>query len=149
MKTPHLIARLAAIVVLVALLIAVRYFENSLFYDPLLHYYRSNFQNKALPEIDAVQLLLSYGFRYSLNGVLSLAIIYFTFNSSALVRFSVIAYLILFTLLASAFFLYYHYHQAADAVILFYIRRMLIQPIFLLLFVAGFFYQQRQTQREH
>jgi exosortase F-associated protein len=60
--------------VLVVLL--VRAFEDELFYDPFLNYFKSDFNVLPLPSYDSFHLLIGLLFRYVLNTVLSLGLLY-------------------------------------------------------------------------
>ena len=59
--------RLMQFILLVALLMLIRAFENQLFYDPFLDYFRSDFNNLPLPSFNSFQLFLGLLFRYGLN----------------------------------------------------------------------------------
>ena len=85
--------------IMLVLLISVRIFEHQLFYDPFLDYFKSNFQNTSLPQFDSLQLFFGLLFRYSLNSVISLSIIYAIFNDASILRFSSILYLVFFIIL--------------------------------------------------
>lgn len=137
-------------IVLIALLICglacIRLFEHELFYDPLLAFFkRDNFQ-KPLPNIDWTLLAINYFFRYSLNTMLSLLIIYVIFNDKKLIWFVIIMFGIFFVTLISIFFGLLSFHDESLNMILFYVRRFIIQPLLLLLFVPAFFYQKKTTE---
>lgn len=136
------------VAVLIGGLVLVRAFEDVLFYDPLLAFYKSDFTNQPWPEMDLFRLSLSLFFRYFLNTVLSLGIIYCLFRNAGLVKFTVLLYAIFFVLLIVAFFAAMAFAEA-DKMYLFYIRRFIIQPIFLLLFVPAFFFQERAQKKNN
>ncbi len=50
------------VVFLVFLLILIRAFESTIFYDPFLKYYKSEYANLPFPEINVVKLFFSIGF---------------------------------------------------------------------------------------
>ena len=89
---------------LVLLLICVRAFESKLFYDPFLDYYRREFTHLQLPEINPVKLFLSYGFRFYVNSVLSLGLLYVLFKDAKIVKFSILLYMVLASFLMISFF---------------------------------------------
>lgn len=72
--------RWALIVVLIFALMAVRFFQTELFYDPLLAYFKTDYHHVAFPEIDLGKHLFSMLLRYGLNTLISLGIIAFIFN---------------------------------------------------------------------
>ena len=128
--------------VLVAVLVAIRAFENQLFYDPLLEYFKSNFMNLPLPKVDFLKLCFGLFFRYSLNSIISLLIIYVVFKDFAFIKFASIIYILFFIALIITFILTYNFFGEYNKMLLFYIRRFLIQPLLLMLFLPGFYYQK-------
>ncbi|MFN7043796.1 MAG: exosortase F system-associated membrane protein [Flavobacterium sp.] len=123
-------------------LIFIRGFESQLFYDPFLVFFKLEYQNKSLPEFDGISLFFGLFFRYSLNTLVSLGIIYLLFKQLPLVRFAMLLYSIFFVVLILLFFGLLLFSNQPDFLILFYIRRFLIQPLFLVLFIPAFYYQQ-------
>jgi exosortase F-associated protein len=133
--------RLVQFVFLVALLVLIRAYEDQLFYDPFLDYFKSDFSNLPLPNFNSLQLFLGLLFRYTLNTVISLGIIYVLFEEIQMVKFALVLYYFFFMILISAFFFIIYYCREHSNLVLFYVRRFLIQPIFVLLFVPGFYFQ--------
>ena len=130
------------IVILFMMLACVRAFENSLFYDPLLNYYRTDFTDLPLPDFDRTLLTVNLFLRYFINSVISLAIIQLWFMKAEITRFAAIMLAVLFLLLIAAFMVsesFFPDHK----MMLFYIRRFLIHPIFLILFIPAFFFQEK------
>ena len=132
------------ILLMVLLLTSVRTFETSLFYDPFLSYFKSDYLNLKFPHFEGISLFLSMSLRYFLNTILSLAIIYIIFNDITLVKFISFLYVVFFVLLMVAFFSIILLFDKNSNFILFYIRRFLIQPLFLLLFIPALLYQKKQ-----
>jgi len=126
----------------VCALVFVRAFENVLFYDPFLHYFKTDFVKWPLPEIDNLKLLAGLFYRYTLNTFFSLGIIYIAFKDLELTKFSAILYALFFGILIVLFFAVLIFSGEENKMALFYIRRFLIQPIFLLLFLPAFYYQK-------
>lgn len=135
--------RIALAMVFVMLLVLVRAYEDSLFYDPLLNYFKSDYNNLALPEVNKLKLFSGLLFRYFLNSLFSLTIIYLLFEDLQGLKFASMMYVILFVILVIVFFCALSYFGSDNKMVLFYIRRFLIQPIFLLLFLAAFYYQKQ------
>ena len=127
---------------LLFLLVLIRAFENDLFYDPFLDFFKQDFANLPLPKVDLFSLFLGLISRYALNTVLSLAIIYVLFKEVTMVKFAFILYCFFFLIFIIIFFYIVSFTTENHNWILFYVRRFLIQPIFLLLFIAGFYYQK-------
>ena len=122
---------------------AIRLFENSLFYDPLLAFFKGESVDKTLPHCDFLWLSASYLARYFLNSLLSLCVIYVVFEDRTLVRFAALMFLCFFMFFIVGFFIVLAMNDSSLNMILFYIRRFIIQPVLLLLFIPGFFYQKK------
>lgn len=134
---------LASIVLLVVLLACIRLFEKHLFYDPFLEFFREDFQNDALPVYDSFRLLIGLLFRYFLNSVISVAILYIAFKDVSLVKVVSLLYVIFFVILLAVFYGILNFAEKPDYMVLFYVRRFLIQPVFLVLFLPAFYYQKK------
>jgi exosortase F-associated protein len=128
------------IFILLALLVSVRLFQDMLFYDPLIAFFKAN--AKILPELDSLKLFLSLSLRFLINTLLSLGILAVLFKDRGVVKLSAILYVIFFIVLIVAFCLVLEQNKP-NLLMLFYIRRFLIQPLFLILFVPAFYYQKK------
>ncbi len=127
---------------LVLLLILVRVFQNTLFYDPFVAYFKRFIYSPALPEFEVIVLILNIFFRYLLNMMLSIALLYVVFESKSMVKFATLFYSITFVILIFAF-VFLLLNLKEDAVMaFFYVRRFLIHPIFILLLLPAFYYQK-------
>jgi exosortase F-associated protein len=127
---------------LLLLLVAVRAFESQLFYDPFLAYFKNDYMKLPLPEFDGLQLFFGMSFRFFLNTIFSLGILYSLFKDKDMISFASILYLFLFVILIVAFFCILHFFKNQENLLLFYVRRFLIQPLFLILFAPAFYYQK-------
>nr|WP_257867345.1 exosortase F system-associated protein [Flavobacterium sp. J372] len=67
-----------AIVILVVLLAVVRFYQEDLFYDPLVPFFKTD--SVILPFLDIPKLLGGLTLRYLINTVLSLGILWFCFK---------------------------------------------------------------------
>ena len=134
--------RIVQLLFLVVLLALVRGFENELFYDPFLDFFKQDYSNLLLPKVDSFLLFLGLLFRYALNTALSLGVIYIIFQEVTMVKFALVLYSFFFLISTIAFFYIVLFTTENYNWILFYVRRFLIQPVFLLLFIAGFYYQK-------
>lgn len=127
---------------LVFLLALIREFENQLFYDPFLVFFKSDFAGLSLPQYDSFQLFLGLFFRFGLNTLVSLGLLYVIFEDKDMLQFSCLLFAVFFVLLVGGFFFLLSF-QNQNYLLLFYVRRFLIQPIFILLFIPGFYYQKK------
>jgi exosortase F-associated protein len=132
--------------ILVSLLAGVRAFESQLFYDPFLVYFKKDYLKSPLPEFDSFLMFLGLLFRFFLNTVLSLAILYNFFRDKEMLQFASALYLFFFVILIITFFCFLFFYGNENNLVLFYIRRFLIQPIFIILFIPAFYYQKKYTQ---
>ena len=134
--------KIIQLIFLIGLLVLVRIFENDLFYDPFLNYFKDE-NSLVYPEIISVKLYLSLLFRYFINTIISLVILYVVFKDLNLIKFASVLYILFFTLLIIGFYVVLNFFDESHKMILFYIRRFIIQPIFILLFIPGFYFQKK------
>lgn len=132
--------RALGIALLVALLVLIRYFESRLFYDPLVDFFSSDYLQDRIPVFEASELLLHVFYRFFLNSIISLAIIYVAFLDKGILRFSVYLYLILFLILFPLFMFLIFTIENQNFMALFYVRRFLIQPVFVIILLPAFYY---------
>lgn len=135
------VGRIAVAFALIIGLALVRLFESELFYDPLLAYFKSSYMQMNLPEMNYQMLFANISFRYFINTVLSLALLYAVFRDKGMIKFTAVLYLVFFVVLISILLFALSYENP-DKMLIFYVRRFLIQPIFILLFIPGFLFQE-------
>ena len=123
-------------------LLLIRIFESTLFYDPYILFFKSDFITKDAPSIAISKLLLSATFRYVLNGLISISVLYVLFKSKAVLRFSLMIFGVALILLLPIYGWLAHDLTQESHMAFFYVRRFVIQPVFLLLLVPAFYYQQ-------
>ena len=128
--------------VFVVLLATVRAYENQLFYDPFLNYFKSDFNALPLPSYNPFWLFIGLLFRYGLNTTLSLGLIYVLFRDVTMIKFASFLYIFFFLIFISLFYTIIYLYGANNDMVLFYVRRFLIQPIFVILFIPAFYYQK-------
>ncbi|WP_333599455.1 exosortase F system-associated membrane protein [Flavobacterium sp.] len=128
---------------LIGLLVCIRLFENQLFYDPFLNYFKSEYAHLPFPRINIFKLFFSLGMRFYLNSVISLLLLYVIFKDKKMIKFSMLLYMILGSVLMISFIFVLNFFGEENKMTLFYIRRFLIQPIFILLFIPAFYYQKQ------
>jgi len=134
---------LAAIFFLILLLVAIRAFEDTIFYDPFLDYFKLNYNNLPLPQINVIRLFLSLGFRFYLNSIISILLLRLIFNDAKIIKFSIFLYSFFGIILMVSFFFVLLKFGETNKMNLFYIRRFIIQPIFIMLFIPAFYYQKK------
>lgn len=132
--------RILVLIVLALILVAIRFFETKMFYDPFLVFFKSEFQNKPLPEYQSVKLFASLVLRYVINSGVTLVFIYVLFQDRAILKTATFLLVLFLVVLLGLFFMCLTVFN--DYMLLFYVRRFLIQPLFLIIFVPAFYYQK-------
>jgi len=136
------IIRIGIILLLFFALVLVRAFENNLFYDPFILYFENDYLHKTIPNFSGRNLLFSMTFRYFLNTIISLIIIYVAFQNKSFVKFAIKFYVLAFVILMITFLIILKGELAHGYLFAFYIRRFLIHPLFVLLLLPAFYYKQ-------
>lgn len=135
--------KIGLFLVLALFLIGIRAYEEVLFYDPFLTYFKGDYLSCEFPKFDSFRLFLNLGLRYFLNAILSVMMIHVLFLDKKFTKFTSILFVFLFLVLIVSFFSILFFFDKGSNFVLFYIRRFLIQPLFLLLFIPAFFYQKQ------
>lgn len=132
--------RVALTFLLIGILAIIRVKGELVFYDPLLHFFKSDYLSSSLPELNYTKLFSNLLLRYILNSITSLAIIYVIFIKKDYVIFSLYIFSIGFVIFAIPYYFLIKNYINEKYLILFYIRRILIQPVFVLLLIPAFYY---------
>ena len=130
------------IAVLFVLLALIRLFEDVLFYDPYLVFFKSDFLTLDSPRREIAKLVSFTTLRYVLNSIISIAILFVFFKDKELVKFSSYIYGIAFVIFISLYLYFVYNPKQEDYYIFFNIRRFLIQPLLLLLLLPAFYYHR-------
>lgn len=125
---------------MVLLLATIRFFEDNIFYDPLIAFFRSDYLLGIIPPMNMAELMIHLSIRYALNSAISLGIIYIAFQNNSMLKFSVILYALLYLGAVSAFIFLVLNIEREHYLALFYVRRFLIHPLFLLILLPAFYY---------
>ena len=114
------LTKIALVLFLMACLVAVRAFAPTIFYDPLIAFFKTGHLTENLPQINLTKILLNTSLRFWINTAISLAMI----------------------LLIVAFYVLLKTSEKESYMLLFYVRRFLIHPILLLLLIPAFYFQR-------
>lgn len=87
--------KIMGIVILAVLLVLIRACEDTLFYDPLLEFFKSDYKIMPLPKMDSFALQTGIALRFLLNTLISLAIIWLVFKDKEIIKLSTLLYGIL------------------------------------------------------
>ena len=137
------------LLVLVSMLFLIRAFEDVLFYDPLIKYFQNDYLYKGMPELNTWRLVIDILFRYSLNSLITLGIIYVAFNKKSFVKFTGFFLMLAFVILLFIFVFLLKEDFKHSYLLPFYIRRFLIHPLFLLVLFPAFYYMKLNNQKKH
>jgi exosortase F-associated protein len=130
------------LLVFFGLLILIRAFENELFYDPYLSFFKNDYLYIDNPRREIFKLTIYTTIRFLLNSAISLGIIFLFFKDRSIVKFSALVFAVSYVILI-LFFLYFVINpNKEDYYIFFNIRRFLIQPLLLLLLLPAFYYHK-------
>jgi exosortase F-associated protein len=121
-------------------LVLIRAFEDVLFYDPYLTFFKNDYLYMDSPRREIAKLILNTSLRYISNTLLSLGILYVIFKDKSIIKFSVFVYSLAFIMLLIPFLYFVIHHEQEDYYLFFNIRRFLIQPIGLILLLPAFYY---------
>lgn len=134
--------RILLIIALFFALVMVRAFATTLFYDPFIQYFRNDYLYEAIPVFSGSKLLINLFFRYALNSIISLLIIYLAFQNRNFVLFSIKFYVLAFVVLTITFFIILKGELSHGYLFAFYVRRFIIHPLFVLILLPAFYYKQ-------
>jgi len=128
--------------ILFLLLVLIRAFEDVLFYDPYLTFFENDYLYMDSPRREIAKLVLNTIFRFVLNTLISLGILYLIFKDKSILKFSSLIYLVAFVLLLIPFLYFVFNPKQEDYYLFFNIRRFLIQPVILIIMLPAFYYHK-------
>lgn len=137
--------KIILIIALFGLLILVRIFEDRLFYDPLLEFFKTDHSTEPLPALNTLKTLFHVAIRFGANTLISLLVLWVAFRDRGVLKLSILLYGILFIVGMILYTSLLSQSNAGDHMLLFYVRRFLIQPLFLLLLLPAFYFHKRGT----
>ncbi|MFD2551940.1 exosortase F system-associated protein [Bizionia sediminis] len=133
----------SVVIILVTLLVLIRLFEDQLFYDPYLTFFKNDYLYLDSPRREVLKLTLFTSLRYGLNALISLGILFMLFKDIGILKFSVLLYSLAYVVLISLFLYFVINPRQTDYYLFFNLRRFLIQPLLLLLLIPAFYYHKK------
>ena len=130
------------IFLLFILLVLIRYFEDYLFYDPYLQFFKSDYLYIDNPRREIFKLTVFTSLRYDLNSLISIGVIYLFFKEKAIVKLSLLIYAIAYVFLLGAFLYFVINPRQEDYYLFFNVRRFFIQPLILIILLPAFYYHK-------
>ena len=134
--------RFIVLIILFGLLVLIRFFENSLFYDPYLQFFESDYLYIDSPRRETLKLVLFTTLRFVLNTGISLGVLYVIFKDTSVIKFAGLIYLVAYIFLLAAFLYFVINPRQEDYYLFFNIRRFLIQPLILVVLLPAFYYSK-------
>jgi exosortase F-associated protein len=128
------------LVLSVVVLAMIRFFEDYLFYDPYLQFFKNDYLYIDSPRRETFKLSLFTTLRYILNSLVSIGVIYLVFKDKNIVKFSAVIYGISYIILLAIFLFFVINPRQEDYYLFFNVRRFLIQPLILLILLPAFYY---------
>ncbi len=145
MKTSY---RIMLIGILVVMLASIRFYERTVFYDPLISFYNTpDYLSHKIPDFKIGKLLLNTFFRYLLNSIISILILAVAFVDRNIVKFSAVLFLLLLGIAGAVFTYLIFTIENEHFLALFYVRRFLIHPVFILVLLPAFYYYRMNYRR--
>ena len=129
------------VVLLFGVLASVRFFQDTLFYDPLVAFFRGAHNLKSLPQLDLPKIMMSTFSRYVINTLISLWIIWVLFKKREVLKVAILLFIGLLLVLIIPYYFLIQSEIIGNHLPLFYVRRFLIQPILLLILLPAFYFQ--------
>ncbi|WP_299769588.1 exosortase F system-associated protein [uncultured Dokdonia sp.] len=121
----------------------IRFRESELFYDPLIPFFKSNYQKMDLPDMETWRLFFHLFLRYFINTLLSLVILWMAFKERGIITFASLFYSIVFVVLLIILSILLNTQGVGEYLPIFYVRRFLIQPILLFMLLPAFYYYRK------
>src|SRR5690554_2969084 len=87
--------------VLIGLLILIRVFEDKLFYDPYLLFFKNDYLYIDSPRREIFKLAAYTSLRYVMNSIISLAILFVLFKDKSIIKFSTLIFVVAYILFMS------------------------------------------------
>ena len=140
--------QIGAVVILIIGFAFIRHFEDVLFYDPFLEFFKGEYAQRPLPDFIEGRLCLNLFLRYFVNTILSLMLIYAVFKKMEFIKVATFIYFFFFVILMVMLLVVLHFFSDR-LLLLFYVRRFIIQPLFVLLFIPGFYFQQYEVKKQN
>ncbi|WP_250434788.1 exosortase F system-associated membrane protein [Hanstruepera flava] len=134
-----------SLVLLFGLLILIRVFEEQIFYDPYLAFFKNDYLYIDSPRQEVFKLTLFTTLRYVMNTVISLGILFILFKDIGILKFAGLIYVVAYIILIALFLYFVINPKQTDYYLFFNTRRFLIQPVILLLLIPAFYYHKQRV----
>ena len=140
---PNKLFRYSGIIVAFFLLICIRFFEDKLFYDPFLDFFKGNYKVNEIPKFVWEKLIISHFFRFLLNLFFSALVIHFMFLNKKWTQQAIVLIALAFLFFFPIYLWCLYTKMEIGFLFTFSVRRFVIQPIILLLIIPIFYYRKK------
>ena len=137
--------KIGVIGLLIGLLALVRLYEYDFFYDPFMYFFEQKYQPGESIHFPAY-MFVNVFWRFLINTLISLLMLYVAFRSKQIIKFSAFLYLVFFVVLFPLFIYLMNHVQPDDYLAAFYVRRFLAHPVLVLLLLPAFYYYRLQKE---
>ncbi|MFV8836786.1 exosortase F system-associated membrane protein [Salinimicrobium soli] len=135
--------KIAIIGLLIGILALIRLYEYRFFYDPFMYFFEQKYQAGEGIDFPAY-MFLNVFWRFLLNTIISLLILFVAFRSKSIIKFSALIYLGFFVVLFPVFIYLMNHVQPDEYLAAFYVRRFLAHPVLVLILLPAFYYYRLQ-----
>ena len=126
---------------LISVLFLIRGFEDSLFIDPFIVFFKQEFINKPAPDFNVTVSVAQTTLRYFINSAVSIMILLILYRPQ-IFKFLLLFYAVAYLILILLFVMFLYQLNQDNQLYFFYVRRFLTQPLLLLLLTPAFYYQE-------
>lgn len=130
------------LLILLGFLILIRFFEENLFYDPYLQFFKNDYLYIDSPRRETFKLVLFTVIRFIMNSGVSILILYVIFQDKSIFKFAGLFYFFSLIFLLTVFLYFLINPRQEDYYLFFNIRRFLTQPIILVILIPAFYYNK-------
>lgn len=124
---------------MIGVLVLIRFYENKYFYDPFMHFLDTAFVGIEMSTFKT-SMFFNLLFRFLLNTIISLLILWVAFRNREILKVSGLIYLIAGVVLFPLFIYLMQQVQVDNYLAAFYVRRFLAHPLLILILLPAFIY---------
>lgn len=124
-------------------LFCVRIYEDTLFYDPFLSYFKGILSNETWPVYDEKKLLFFHGLRCLLNTQFSLLILQALFNNTTWTKQGALFMLGGYFFIFLCYWLGLQQLKEKGLLLIFNLRKFILHPLFLLLIIPVYYHRKK------
>lgn len=132
---------------MIGVLVLIRFYENKYFYDPFMHFLDTAFVGIEMSTFKT-SMFFNLLFRFLLNTIISLLILWVAFRNREILKVSGLIYLIAGVVLFPLFIYLMQQVQVDNYLAAFYVRRFLAHPLLILILLPAFIYYRLRASEK-